>query len=488
MGAYRRPVKFQRRRVPRRHNKYVGIKPNTTVLFVVIFIVACIIGSVILGNHLKRKAEENRPSILDTATQKDDETTKTSSGVSSIAPADGHIRSGCLDISHESDKDALTKSLHNLFSSGFDSVTLPIAKDGALLYYSPAAVALSYMSADADLPSLTETVELIKSVGAAYGINPTVTAYYKLTSPETEDPVLKEASYLFDTAIISEAYTLGADEVLVAGFKKDLHTDERRDAILLFVEKLKSSAPDIKIGFAFAPEVYCTDTTAANLEKIASETDFLAVDTSELDWTYSVTDEPVYTTDENGDRIETTETVVLSSIYGQIEGITSAAKGSISLYGLRFVLNGTYTYTLTEAIDALYSKGALDYYVMSAPESGYSPEEPETTESESETETKKETETKRPVQQETKPPETTTPPETTLSADTETDVPADTETDAPVDTETDAPVDTETDAPVDTETDAPVDTETGTPVDTETDVPADVTVDTTSEASPSDTE
>ena len=486
MGAYRRPVKFQRRRVPRRHSKYVGIKPNTTVLFVVIFIIACIIGSVMLGNHLKEKAEQNRPSILDTATQKTDETTKTSSGVSSIGHADGHIRSGCLDISYGTDTESLTKRLHNLFASGFDSVTLPIAaNDGALLYYSPVAVTLSYMSADADLPSLTDIVKLIKTVGSEYGINPTVTAYYRLTTPETDDAVLREAAYLFDTAIISEAYTLGADEVLVSGFKKDLHTDERRDAILLFTEKLRISAPSIKVGFAFAPEVYCTDETASNLEKIASEVSFLAVDTSELDWSCSVTEETVYTTDENGDTTEIVETVILSNIYSQIDEITSAAKGSIPLYGLRFVLEGENTVTLREAIDVLYSKGALDFYVMTAPESAYSPSEPETTESESSDETETDEETKRPSQQ-TKPAETTTQPvdtETDPPVDTETDPPVDTETDPPVDTETDPPVGTETAPPVDTETDPPVDTETDPPVDTETDPPVD-----TETAPPVDTE
>ena len=441
MGAYRRQVKFPKRRVPRRHSKYIaGTKLNTTVLFIVIFVIVCIVGTVALGNYLKEKAGENRPSMLDSSTQTEEETTKTSSGVSSIDRADGHIRSGCLDISYSAgNKDALEKELRNLFASGFDSVTLPIEKDGSLLYYFPAASALSYISPDTNLPSLTDTVELIKSVGAEYGIEPTVTAYYRLSAPQTDDPVLTEASYLFDTAIISEAYSLGADEVLVSGLKSELDSDERLNEILTFIEKLKSSAPEIKIGFAFAPEIYFADQTAHALEKISSEISFLAIDTFGLDWTYSVTTEPVYTTDEDGNKTETSETVILSQIYGQLEKILADAKGSISLYGLRFVLDGTHTHTLSEAIDALYAKGVLDFYVASTSESAFSPISPDTSDSESESEPEADTsksdhpvETKPPKETETKPPKDTSNAPVEDTVEDTSDAPVEDTSDAPV--------------------------------------------------------
>lgn len=455
MGAYRRPIKFKRRRIPRRHSKYiVKLTPNTTVLFIVVFIIACIIGTVILGNHLKQKAEENRPSILDTVTNSEEETTKTSSGVSSIGKADGHIRSGCLDISYTTSKEKLEVQLRNMFASGFDSVTLPIEKDGSLLYYFPAAVTLSYMSENENLPSLTETIETIKSIGAEYGINPTVTAYYVLTSSKPEDPVLKEVAYLFDTAIIAEAYTLGADEVLVSGFENDFNAEE----ILAFAEKLKSASSGIKIGFAFAPEVYLTDENASTLEKISAEISFLAIDTFGFDWTYSVTNEPVYSTDEDGEAEETTETVILSQIYGQIEEFLSYAKGNISLYGLRFVLDGTHTYTLSEAIDVLYSKGAFDFYVAATSEDSFSPVTPETTEADigSDVESEEET-TKRPSSAETTAPSTT---ESTAS----TEKPKETET-VPLETEPET-TEPETTVP---ETVEPIETE---PIETEASVTA----------------
>lgn len=456
MGAYRRQVKFPKRRVPRRHSKYIaGTKLNTTVLFIVIFVIVCIVGTVALGNYLKEKAEENRPSILDTVTKSEEETTKTSSGVSSIDRADGHIRSGCLDISYNSDTQVLEKELRNLFASGFDSVTLPIEKNGSLLYYFPAASALSYISPDTELPSLTKTVELIKSIGAEYGIEPTVTAYYKLSSPDTEDPVLTEASYLFDTAIISEAYSLGADEVLVSGFKTELDSAEGLNEVLTFIEKLKSSSPQIKIGFAFSPETYFADQTAQALEKISSEISFLAIDTLSLDWTYSVTNDSVFTTDEDGNKFEASETVILSQIYGQIEKILSDAKGSISLYGLRFVLDGTQTYTLSEAIDALFSKGVLDFYVASTSESAFAPIAPDTSDSEPDSESDSQTtKPSRPANTETTKPETTKPETTETVPVTETVTTEDSGTVPPETTEPET-TESETSANTETETDPP---------------------------------
>ncbi len=457
MGAYRRQVKFPKRRVPRRHSKYIaGTKLNATVLFVVIFVIVCIVGTVALGNYLKEKADQNRPSILDTSTKTEEDTTKTSSGVSSIDHADGHIRSGCLDISYGSDNNVLENELRNLFASGFDSVTLPIEKNGSLLYYFPAASALSYISPDTELPSLTKTIEIIKSIGAEYGIEPTVTAYYKLSAPETEDPVLTEASYLFDTAIISEAYSLGADEVLVSGFKTELDSDEILSEIMTFIEKLKSSSPEIKIGFAFAPEIYFADQTAQALEKISAEISFLAIDTSDLDWTYSVTKDPVYTTDENGNTTETVETIVISQIYGQIEKILSDAKGSISLYGLRFVLDGTYTYTLSEAIDALYSKGVLDFYVASTAKSAFAPISPDTSDSKSDLDSDSQTTSpSRPTNTGTAKPETTKPETTETVPVTETVSPEDSE---PVPPETTEPETTESETSPNTETETETDT------------------------------
>lgn len=436
MNNYRRPVNFKRNRIPRRHRKF-KIKPNSAVLFVSVFVIIVIVATVMLGNHLKELADQIAPPDNTGEDTTDADTTLKSDGVSSIISADGNIRSGCLDISEYSSDEELARQIKNIYAAGFDSVTVPISNNGSLCYYSPAAITLSYMTEDAELPKLQSIIEMIRSIGNDYGITPKVTAYYRLTSPNTTDPVLSEASFLFDTAIVAEAYTLGADEVLVSGFSLGGAAD--CETVISFIEKTKVSAPKIKLGLAFAPDVYATDTLSSYLETIAANTSFLAVSTDNFDWSYSVSEDTVVSTDENGETVTTTETVVYSVIYDQLTEAATSIKGSISLYGLRFLLNGDVAYSLCQATEALYSKGAFDFYVISAPTGGFVPDDfvpdsdtDESTEDE-ETTTKKE---------ETKKPETTKPTVTTDAPD-ETDAP-DT---APHETDTDTPADTDTDAP-----------------------------------------
>ena len=345
------------------------------------------------------------------------------------------------------------------------------------------------MQADAALPDLSKIINTIRSVGKEYGISPTVTAYYKLTTPETDDPVLTEVAFLFDTAIVAEAYTLGADEVLVSGFSLSDATD--CDNVTAFIDKAKLSAPKIKLGLAFAPEVYADDASASYLEKIAAGTSFFAVNTDSLDWSYSVIEETFSSTDENGDTVFTTENVVYSVIYDELVNTAVSIKGSISLYGLRFLLNGDNAYSLAMAAEALSSKGAYDYYVITSPEGGHPPDdyEPETT-TESD---KKDEETKKPQKPETtqKPTVSTAPPETeetdppveapdtdsepdTTESDTAEPTPPETEpseetTESTPETETTPPEDTEDTTPP--ETDAPAETDSDTSA-SETDAPA----------------
>ncbi len=388
MNSYRRPINFKRRRVPRRHSKYTPkAKLNTTVLFLAIFIIAVVVGTVMLGNYLKSKVDNGGATDDSDAETKKEESTPASGGISMIEPAEGNVRAGCLDISAISDEEDLVRRITHIFASGYDAVTIPVTKDNSLLYYSPAAAALSQLPTDASLPDLSEIIKKVRETGESYGFTPNVTVYYKLTSSGITDPVLSEAAFLFDNAIVAEAHNMGADEVIISGFP--LVTAEDCDSILYFIEKLKTSAPEIKPGLSFTPDVYAVDVTASYLERLSSVTSFFAVDTSRLDWSYTVTEETVSETDENGEETEVTEQTVITGIYNDIVNVAGEIKGSISLYGLRFIIEGDNAYLLREATEALYFKGAYDHYVISAPEGGLGPELP----SEDETDTDESEET-----------------------------------------------------------------------------------------------
>lgn len=369
MNSYRRPVHFRRSKVPRRKNAKRA-KINTAVTIVVLFAILCTVGTVILGNHLKRRADEVESHESVSVTETKSDTTWISEGLSSIEPAEGSICSGCLDISGISKAEELEDEIRFIFASGFDSVTIPISENGSLLYYSPAAITLSYMQSDSELPNLDDIVNLIRSVGSEYKLDPTITAYYKLTSVSTEDPVLTEAAFLFDTAIASEAYSLGVDEVLVSGFTLKDSADDEYAGIDYFIQKLGTSSPEIKLGIAFPAETYKSDATAQYLEAIFENVDFLAVDVSDIDWSHSVSEETVYSTDENGRSTSHTEKVHISSVYDSISDIADAIRGSTSLYGLRFIFPGDDAYNLSEAINALSAQNAYDFYVVTPLQSG----------------------------------------------------------------------------------------------------------------------
>lgn len=412
MNSYRRPVHFRRSKIPRRKNSKKA-KINTAVLIVLIFVIVCIVGTVMLGNYLKNRADDTSIPKETLPPETDADTTRTSEGLSTIEPAEGSVRSGCLDIKGVTDAAELDEKIRYIFASGYDSITVPIADDGSLLYYSPAAIALSHMQKDSLLPSLTDIISRIKKIAEEYRINPTVTAFYTLTSPNIDDPVLMEAAFLFDTAIVAEAHSLGADEILVSGFSLAEKPTEATNAVISFVEKLRATAKDIRIGLALPAETYMADNTAHHLETISSAVEYLAVETSELDWSHTVTEDTVYNTDENGDVIESVETVHLSSIYETLTGIAESIKGSTSLYGLRFLLNGDDPYTLVLAIDALALKNAHDFYVVTPTPVHFADEDDETDEDEEDT-----AKTQKPDKEDTKKPETK-PPETTKKETTE---------------------------------------------------------------------
>ncbi|MCD7776448.1 MAG: hypothetical protein LUH54_03640, partial [Firmicutes bacterium] len=361
------PIKYRKRRV-RRRTSTVGRagrrKIPTAVIFVCVFVICCIVGTVMLGNYLLDKVEEP-PETTEPTTTSGTSSSHQTSGLSNISSADGNVRAGCLDISDTSNLEIIRERVDFIYESGYDSILIPVSDGSGELYFlSDVAVALSRMSSDADLPTMSDILRVINESAESYGITPKVTIYYVITSGGISDAVLYEAAVLYDTAVITECTSLGADEVLLSGIEVNGSGEDDISAFTSFIEKVKEADSDITLGAAFGLEIYQSTDYAALLESISSCVSFLAVDISSLDMTYTDTDEIVYTTDEDGSIIESTETVRMSSLYSELSEAAESIKGSISLYGLSFLLYGDDTYILSESIDAIYSAGAYSFYVI----------------------------------------------------------------------------------------------------------------------------
>ncbi|MCD8003390.1 MAG: hypothetical protein LUG88_05710 [Clostridia bacterium] len=466
------PIKYRRRRIKRRKST-VGRAGKrqipTAVIFVCAFVVFCIVGTVALGNYLLGKVEEGGVTDASSSTSTTTSTRYTS-GISSIAAAEGNVRSGCLDISDTSDLAVIRERVDFLFECGYNAVTIPVSKyDGTLYYMSDAAVALSRMSEDENLASLSDILDVIDASAEYYGIDADITVYYTATWCGISDNVLREAAILYDTAVIAECDAAGVDEVLISYF--DVTADESGiDELISFTDKIKESAPDINLGLSFLIDIYSDTNYATLLEAAASCVSFLTVDISSIDLTYVSTYGKVYTENEDSSEVaedESTaeETAVVardSSIYSDLSEAAEAIKGSISLYGLRFLLYGEDTYVLSESINAIYSAGAYNFYVITPTPTNTQEADTETDDTETEEDT-----------------ETEAPATTKAEATTTTAAPEETTTEAPVETTTEAPDETTAENPVETTTES---TEEETTTVAETTTEETTTAETTTEA------
>ncbi len=470
MNGYHAPIQYKHSgKSRRRYNRYgrKKLRINLTVLFVVLFIIGCFVGAVILGNYLKDKvggAGGVDETFFDT---NDNAGAGPHPSVSDAAQSHASHRSGCFFPYASEDIYALSG---RIFDSGYDAVTIPL-KDaaGTLLYYSSAAETLSRLPEGVELADLRDTMSAVRAAGRARGMEPQITLYFDMTYSASSDPVISEATLLYETAVIAEAFSLGADNVLITGLPTDGGRITDADGIMAVIEKLRSSAPDIKLTLAFPPETFSDRSMSQTLDALAKAAGALAVDTLGLDWSYSETEEEYTYTDEQGQQATGIGTVRQSSIYSALDAAASSIKSSVSLYSLSFVIRGNVTYNESEAVDALSRNGAYGYFVISAPEEYHAPASPETgSGTEPDTTAKPGGNTKPDKPETTKPPETkpptTTPPATTDAPVTQapgTDTPGtqSPETEAPEtgggQHEPDVTDSPETEPPTDNETETP---------------------------------
>ncbi len=369
MAQYHAPIQYKHRKTKRRYGRK-RLHINLTVAFVVMFVVAVTVGTICLGNHLKHKvAAIGTGDDFDTGG--DTIGTGEAGGQSASDAAQKHddVRSGCfLLVKGETDEMIKQRALR-LFDSGYDSVTIPLADSAhSLLYASDAAVALSRQPENTGLPDLSRVIIDIREAGAERGLSPSVNVYYDLTYSDQTDPVLSEATLLYETAVAAEAFSLGADEVLLTGFPVSGNTIPDPDAILSVIDRMKSSSPDIKLIAAFPYEVFANVDMSAPLDMLSRAAGRLAVDTTGLDWSYTERTETDYdAADENGEPVKTDRVVRESNIYGELDRACASIKSSVSLYSLGFVILSDEPYNQAEAIDALFKNGIYSFYAVSFP-------------------------------------------------------------------------------------------------------------------------
>ena len=370
MQQYHAPIQYKRRKTKRRYGK-TKLHINVTVLFFVLFIAACTIGAVILGNYLKGKVTPNDMSD-DTdgggvSRAPDNGAAMIPGSASDAAQVHDNVRSGCLYVDGGDGPDEIKSKALAIFDCGYDSVTIPLTdKNGALRFRSDAAAALSRQDADSSLPNLGDAVSAVRAAAAERSLHARVSVYYAMTYKTIDDPVIAEATLLYETAVISESYSLGADAVVLTGISGGGSVD--KDEILGVIERLRSSSPDIKLVLALPFSSFTDVKNPAELDELAQAAGCLAVDATTLDWSYSEETRTHTEYGEGGEPFDVTDTVRTSHIFDELDAASSSIKSSVSLYSLGFILRGDVKYNESEAVDALIKNGIYSYYVVSAPE------------------------------------------------------------------------------------------------------------------------
>jgi|LSQX01.3.fsa_nt_gb hypothetical protein len=426
-----------------------------------------------LGNYLKEKAD----SVSGTNYFSGDTTADTEregNSLSDIARGAPNLRSGCLDIGYiinaGSTPDIIDAEMERLFASGYNSITVTLlTSDGTLNYLSDAAIKLSRISATDNLPKLEDIITLTDRIGKRYCKNPKVTAVFYLTSYYIDDPILAEATLSMEMALITEACMLGVDEVLLIGIPSSNGVIDDEAALLEFLDKLDGLCGSLHIGVALPASVYANNDMSKTLASVAKLTGFMAVDTEDIMWTQPIDEKQeassngTKTNPVTADADKSGNVTLQTSIYDLIYTSASSIKGSISLYGLRYLISGTSLDEQNDAIDALFACGVYGYHVITPPDRSVykdgSEDEGDTADI-SEPTKDKDSETTKPKDKDTdKPKETTSAPPETTAPDTIETTQVEEMTTEPTPEETTGPVDTETETTDQEESDTTAETD-----------------------------
>lgn len=298
---------------------------------IIFFVVAALVIfglTVLLGNHLKHKLESvetAEPFDFDTTASapKEDNTEQQESVLHD--PALAGVTAGFLDLRGVKDEKDAKAAVDSVKAAGYNAVCFVVTDEGGnITYASPAVVAQSRLPASGELVSyeiLSAAVKAAKGSGLRLSC------------------VMTASESLSDETVASELASLGFEEIIIRGFEEYVQlSNEYVSNVNGYVNKIrKATGETMDIGVSFAPEFFKLAQNAPYIEKIYVNCEFFAIDL------YGCTAEDVTT-------------------------VAQSLQGSISVYLLRPVLDGTDTATATAVKEALVASGvgALEY--ISAPE------------------------------------------------------------------------------------------------------------------------
>lgn len=255
----RRPMPYRKRRRRRQTLR-------TTLIVLACVLVALVAAFMIIGNRLLAAIDE--PSA--------DETKQDAPTDEPSVPLVSAKRIGGYPIVAEtSDSSTFATRLSALTKAGATAVSMPLNDaEGTLLYRSPIAVKLGLQSAS------ERTVSLEQVMKTAKGAEVYVSGIFILSDFAEEDDLVRSVALSHATAILTEAFRAGVDDVLL------LVPDwqgERVEELIRFAEGIRALYPDAVLGVALGESVLGASDASRLLETMSGAMNYLAMDATRVE-------------------------------------------------------------------------------------------------------------------------------------------------------------------------------------------------------------
>ena len=270
------------------------------IAFVIICALLLLLVSVLLGNHLKKKAD----SSLSLSTG-NDYTEDTSDNIKDFFPdgipvkdpseASRELCAASIDIT-SADAETLCDMIDSL-SDEYNAVSFRInSSDGKLVYISPAL--MDYVGLDASLidtranittndedetPKSFDVYENLREViikAKAKGLR--TVALYETDGRSLEHTVEGLSAREIDSIIAGELTALGCDEILIDGLYSETGQlpHETLRAIISYLAALRTRSESTLIGLNFPDHIYLIPQNASVIKTLSEYADVLAISIS----------------------------------------------------------------------------------------------------------------------------------------------------------------------------------------------------------------
>ena len=296
--------------------------PRRIIFFAVVAVLIFAV-TVIIGNVLKKRVDNNEIDTSEITEPAGDKTDFTLDGTTVSVPHDealASVAAGYLDLSGISDAEGARAAVQDLRSAGYNAAAVVIFDgDGMLSYASKAAESASGLKASEKLVPY-EVLKTAVSEAGNLGIRSIAVADCG-------------AKLLPDIA--AELSSLGFNEILLRGFESlDALSADAVSQISAAISSVSSE--NMTVGVCLSSEIYLAAQNSPYIEKLYTEAHYLAIDLT------SATSESA---GETAERLQ----------------------GSFSAYLLRAVLDGRNAENAAAVRSALQGGGVKAYTYISAP-------------------------------------------------------------------------------------------------------------------------